>query len=405
MKILFLADFIPPRHIGGPGKRNWEVAVKLAQLGHEVFFITSCQNKKQEIEETREKIRIFNVYSKYSPVLRDYFNIYNPFVLGKIKKIIKQVKPDVVHADMVNTHLSYASLSVAKKYASAVFLHARDFMLFNFGKFFQKERVCGAINYRVSWLDNLKAGRKRFNPFRRLFIRKYIKNADKIFAISQELAEALAQNGITNVAVLHNGFPLSATEPEFGGFEAKTIYLFGRLNEAKGVYALLDAFPLIKEKVPAAKIILAGADNYEQKKIKAYISEKRLPAADIEVLGWMSGDQATAILKSVSLVVSPSIYPDPLLAGANFEAASFKKPIVTTCFGGAKEFVLDGRTGYVVNPFDIKELAAKITELLGDKEKARSFGEAAYQRLQADFSLDEYVKNLLSWYAEFLKRA
>ena len=140
MKILFLADFIPPRHIGGPGKRNWEVAQKLREFGHEVFFITSCQKKSQEIVEEREGIKIFNIYSKYPRFLKSYFCLYNPYTVKKIKRMLKEVKPDVVHADIIHSHLSYASLKIARKYTKAVFLHARDFMLFYYGKFFQKER-------------------------------------------------------------------------------------------------------------------------------------------------------------------------------------------------------------------------------------------------------------------------
>jgi hypothetical protein len=63
MRILFLNDFIPPRHIGGPGLRNFEVAKILKEKGNDVFFITSCQNKKFEGEESRDGIKIFSVYS------------------------------------------------------------------------------------------------------------------------------------------------------------------------------------------------------------------------------------------------------------------------------------------------------------------------------------------------------
>ncbi|MDD5032893.1 MAG: glycosyltransferase family 4 protein [Candidatus Pacebacteria bacterium] len=403
MRILFLNDFIPPRHVGGPGKRNFETAVKLKDLGHDVFFITSCQKKEQEIEDEKLGVKIFNVYSDYPLYLRDYFNIYNPKVMKKVKKIMKEIHPDVVHVDTVHTYLSYACLKIARKFSKAVFLHSRDFMLFNYGKFLQKERECGRVDYKVSWFDNLKKGGKRFNPFRNFLIKRYLKYVDKIFAISDELAKALLQNGITNVAVLHNGFPLYEKEPEFCELESKKILLSGRLNEAKGVYALLDAFPLIKLKIPEAKIVLVGVDGEEKKRIDYYVLKNRLGKEDIEISGWIPGEQMYSILKSAAVVCSPSLYPDPLLAGSNYEAASFKKPVITTCFGGAKEFVLDGKTGYVVNPFKKEELADRVVDLLSDEEKARRFGEAAYLRLKTDFSLDEYAKKLLDWYGSFLK--
>lgn len=399
MRILFLEDFIPPRHIGGPGKRLFELATRLKELGHKVYIITSCQKKSEVGKETRNGIKIFNLYSKYPLYLRQYIGLYNPFVVLKMKKILREVKPDVVHANVVYVHLSYASLKIAKKYSRAVFLHARDVMMFNYGKFFPKEQKCEKINYEVRWLDNFRKAKKRFNPFYYLFIRKYLEYVDKIFAVSQELAEALRQNKIFNTAVMHNSLPILEKELESGSFRSGTIFLYGRINEAKGVYALLDAFILIKKKVPEAKIIFAGAQDDERERIKKYILKKQLKA--IKILGWINEEEVISILKTVNVIVSPSLYPDPF-PGVNLEAALYKKPVVTTCFGGGKEFVLDGQTGYVVNPYNKEELADRITELLVNKTKAKEFGEAAYKRLKENFSLDKQIEKLLGWYNKFL---
>jgi len=407
MRILYLADFIPPRHVGGPGKRNFEVATRLAELGHEVFFITSCQTQSQASQvdrqgpEERSGVKIFNVYSKYPAQIRDYFSIYNPFVVKKVKKIIKEIKPDVVHADTVHSHLSYACLKIAKKYSKAVFLHSRDFMMFHYGKFFPKEKECGEINYKVSWLDNLKKGKKRFNPFRNFLIKRYLRYVDKIFVVSRELEKALNANGINKTIVLHNSLPIPNLEPEFSSSESKNIFLYGRINEAKGVYALLDIFPKIKKNIPEAKIILAGADKDEQEKIKKYILKKNINLEDVRVFGWIDKEKIEEIYKKVFVVVNPSLCFDSF-PGANLEAALHKKPVITTCFGGGKEFILDGKTGFVVNPFKKEELANKIIKVLSDERLAGQFVEAGYKRLTTEFSLDKYIEKLLGWYNKCL---
>ena len=160
---------------------------------------------------------------------------------------------------------------------------------------------------------------------------------------------------------------------------------------------------MIKKETQEAKIILVGADEDEKEKINNYISEHGLDKNSIEVKGWIRGEEMQDILKSVAVVCSPSIYPDPLLAGANYEAAFFKKPVVTTCFGGAKEFVIDGETGYVVNPFKKEELAEEIINILTNEGLAQKFGKAGYQRLKNEFSLDEYIEKLLGWYNKYIK--
>lgn len=398
MKILFLNDFIPPRHVGGPGKRNFELAQELKNMGNDIYFITSCQDKKLEGEEIKEGIKVFNIYSKYPVFLRHYVSLYNPLVVKKAKKIIEKLKPDIVHADTIHIHLSYALLKIARKNSKAVFLTSRDFMLFYYGKFAQTERICGKINYKAGLFDNLKFARKRFNPFRNMAIKHYLKFLNKIFAVSNELAKALKQNGIINTEVLHNGLPVG--NPKEGTF-SDNILLSGRINEAKGVYALLEAMPLVKKEIPDSKLIIVGAPEEEIKRINKESANLGLIAGkDFEVFKWINGSQMEDMVKTAGVIVSPSLYPDPF-PGVNLEAAQYCKPVVTTCFGGAKEFVLDGKTGYVVNPFDKKSLVEKITYLLKNKDKAKLLGQNAFIRLKEEFSLKSKAAKLIEFYKKY----
>lgn len=400
MKILFLNDFIPPRHVGGPGKRNFEIALELKKMGHDIFFITSCQKKEMEITEEKNGIKIFNIYSNYSSRFREYFSIYNPKTAKKARKIMEELKPDIIHADTIHYHLSYACLKSAKTNAKAVFLTSRDFMLFNPGKFLQKERFCGKINYKINWFARLKSSQKRFNPLRNILIKKYLKNVDRILAVSGELKEAFRQNGILNVEVLHNGLPLPQKDPQWNMLLSDNILLYGRINEAKGVYALIDALPTIKSSVPSARLILAGASEEEFSKINNYLAKTGL-AGSVEARKWISGPEMENLIESAALIASPSLYPDPF-PGVNLEAAAHLKPVVTTCFGGAKEFVINGQTGYVVNPFDIKELAEKIIDLLKNKEKAKNFAIGSFKRLKENFSVESRAAILENFYKKFI---
>ena len=402
MKILFLNDFIPPRNIGGPGFRNFEVAQELFKRGNEVYFITSCQKREQEGEETKDGIKIFNVYSNYNLKYRNYVSVCNLAVLGKIKKIIKKLKLDVAHIDTVHIHLSYASIKIAKKYSKAVFLTSRDFMLYYPDKFIQKEKICGETNYKVNWLDNLKVAKKRYNPFRNIMIKRYLKYVDKIFAISEEMKKALNQNGIINVDVLYNSLPIPQKEPSYMENNSKIIFFPSRTSEAKGVYALLATFPLIKKDVADAKILIVGTTKDRKKRILEYMDKNNISKENVEILGWINNEEVKSIYGKISVVVTPSLYPDPLL-GVNLEAALYKKPVVTTCFGGAKEFVVNGETGYVVNPYDTKEMAEKITDILLDGDKAKQFGEAGYKRLKEKFSINIQTDKLLNYYNKLQK--
>ena len=93
----------------------------------------------------------------------------------------------------------------------------------------------------------------------------------------------------------------------------------------------------------------------------------------------------------------PSIYLDPF-PRINLEAMASKKPVVGTCFGGTPEVVINNQTGYIVNPLNAEMMARKIIDLLKNFQKAKKFGEAGYQRVINEFSLEKQVKITLEYY-------
>jgi len=183
---------------------------------------------------------------------------------------------------------------------------------------------------------------------------------------------------------------------------SKIIFSPSRTSESKGVYALLATFPLIKKDVADAKILIVGTTKDRKKRILEYMDKNNISKENVEILGWINNEEVKSIYGKISVVVTPSLYPDPLL-GVNLEAALYKKPVVTTCFGGAKEFVVNGETGYVVNPYDTKEMAEKITDILLDGDKAKQFGEAGYKRLKEKFSINIQTDKLLNYYNKLQK--
>jgi glycosyltransferase involved in cell wall biosynthesis len=98
-----------------------------------------------------------------------------------------------------------------------------------------------------------------------------------------------------------------------------------------------------------------------------------------------------------------SIFPSLCFEGfgmANLEAMACRKPTISTFFGGPSEVVIDGETGNLINPNNIKLMSEKIIDLLKNSEKAKKFGEAGYQRAKKFFSLDKQLKITLEYYYE-----
>lgn len=389
MKILMLQDDFPPEVSGGAEISTLGLALGLQKAGHEVFVLTTCRDKSSEGEHIYQGVRVIKIYANYHERWRAYLSLYNPQTVGRVKKFIQEINPDIVHAHNIHFYFSYACLKIAKKLKKPVFLTVRDVMPFSYGKLATKQYLT-KLDYRVSWWDNLKQAQKRYNPLRNIIIRHYLKKyVDKIFAISYALKEALNQNGIQNVEVIYNGIDVNEWQvsserirdfKERHNLQDKKIVFFGgRISALKGIKQINEAMARVKKEIPEAFLLIAGEGG----------------------VGWLQGEELRAAYGAADVAVLPSICFDSF-GRVNIEAMACKKPVVGTCFGGVPEVVEDGVTGFIVNPFNTELMAQRLIDLLKNPEKARKFGEAGYERAKKHFNLSDRIAQMIGWYQKFI---
>ncbi len=410
MKIIILQDDFPPKSAGGAGMVAFSSAQKMRGNGHSVFVITAVRDREEEEEVTYEGLTIYRLYSNYHERWRAYFSLYNHQVTKKIDKIFQQIKPDVIHAHNIHSCLSYYALKLAKKSGAKVFLTAHDAMLFHYGKlaeFDAEDGIWGRIkNYKISFWRQIKKYKKRYNPFRNLVIRRDLKYVDQVFAVSSELKKALEDNGIKKVAVLRNGIDVTRWQAndekirefknKFGLNGFKVILFGGRLGALKGGEQAVKALGEVVKISPLTKLLVVGRrDAYAELMLEL---ADTLKVKDLLVFtGWLDQHEMAVSYHVSDVVCVPSLYLDPFPT-VNLEAMACKKPVVGTCFGGTPEAVKDGETGFIVNPYQVNDMAEKISLLLSDNQLARKFGEAGYQRVSREFGLDNATTVLLDWY-------
>jgi glycosyltransferase involved in cell wall biosynthesis len=150
------------------------------------------------------------------------------------------------------------------------------------------------------------------------------------------------------------------------------------------------ALEQISKDIPDVQLLVVGGKNtYAEKMIG--IAKKSGIAERIVFTGWLTGRDLHLAYHAASIAVTPSLCFDSFIM-VNLEAMACRKPAITTCFGGAREVVIDGVTGYVINPYDVKMMSARITELLKDDEKRRHFGQVGYERAVKEFSLEQCAR-------------
>lgn len=411
MRVVFLQDDFPPESFGGGGISTYELAKGIQKAGHDVCVITTCRSAHEAGESTREGLKVFKIASDYKARWRAWVSVYNRKVIREVDTLLARLQPDIVHANNIHQHLSYHSLKVAKRHAKVVVLTLRDVMSFSWGKLATR-RYLEQGDVRVTWRDNLAEAGKRYNPFLRIFIKRYFRYADKIFAVSDALKRAAERNGVTNIEVMHTGIDVTPWETAEEGVEEfrkhhgllgkKVIFFGGRLSKAKGGERMIEALERIAREVPSAVLLVASALDEYAAVIKKK-AEMRGVANYLIFTGWIFGDELKAAYSASDVVCVPSLCLDAF-PRVVLEGMASKRAVVATRYGGAKEAVIDGTTGHIVDPLYPEVLAGKTIDLLKNPQKAAAFGKAGYERIKAVFNLEDKVRDLVGAYHMLLEK-
>lgn len=385
-------------------------AKEYRRLGHDVTVLTTTNNRSQQGLEHWNGLRVHRVYvSPYPERWRAYLSLCNPWVVKFAYRVLLQEKPDALHAHNVHYYLSYHLLKMAANIGIPVGLTLHDVMAVDFGKFTQGIPLHDLsdrphVDYRVHPWHTFRVYKFRYFPWRNAFIRRYVHRfVQARVAVSQELRCLLETNGVRCTHVIHNGLDPDEwrTNPEQLqelrdrlGLQGRKVFLFGgRLGYWKGARQIVKALPIIVRAVPEAVLLVLGHVGRETRTMQA-LAEDLGVRRHLAVAGWLEGRELVAAYGISDVVVIPSLCFDSFPT-AVLEAMATRKPVVATCFGGAKEAMVHRETGFLVNPLNLESLAQPIITLLQDERKAQCMGEAGYERLVERFTLQRCALNYL----------
>jgi glycosyltransferase involved in cell wall biosynthesis len=177
--------------------------------------------------------------------------------------------------------------------------------------------------------------------------------------------------------------------------DVHVLLFVGRLTEIKRPDRLLEAFSLVRAKVPSAVLLFAGeGELFEKTKVDAsHFGES------VRFLGWRS-DLALLFAATDVAVLSSDNEGMPVTL---IEASMAGVPCITTDVGSAREVVLDGKTGFVVDT-NAKSLADAAIEILSNGELRDEMGNAARHHTESRFGVARLVQDHVDLYRLLLKR-
>jgi glycosyltransferase involved in cell wall biosynthesis len=172
-----------------------------------------------------------------------------------------------------------------------------------------------------------------------------------------------------------------------------------RLVPMKDHQTLLRAVALVRERYPQVKCLLIG-DGPLREDLERQVRQAGL-SGSVLFLGHQAHIADYLALCDVAVLSSKHTE-----GCSNFllEAMYCGRPIVTTDVGGAREIVVHGETGWIVDKEDPCALADAICLLLGDEQVRRTFGRAGRQRVTREFLLDKMIRKTEEVYEQLLWR-
>jgi glycosyltransferase involved in cell wall biosynthesis len=143
------------------------------------------------------------------------------------------------------------------------------------------------------------------------------------------------------------------------GLEGRNVLLFfGYVRKYKGLMNLIEALPLILEKIPNAHLLVVGEFYDDPKPYYNTIARLGLDKNITIMNEYVANETVHIYFTAANLAVLP--YNEATQSGILSIAYGFAKPVVITDVGGLAELVDDGKTGFIVPPHDIQKLADSV---------------------------------------------
>ena len=333
MKIAMVGQF--PPHFGGVGVHVHTLSKELVRQGHEVYVITYPHKEITDIDG----IHVIGTKGINIPGVRGL--MFKKNAKKALKNLLEKEDIDIIHGHYLFP-AGAAAVEVGNEYNIKTYVTAHGSDMFELYK---------------------------TQPLMRSTIKKVLKNADGIFAVSNALKHEIIATGVPGIA---EKTKLSWNSVDINKFSNKENNSFKRENNLFGKPIVLFVGNLIKRKnvdslIEAKK--MANSDYYLVivgdgplfKKLKKKVEDENI--RDVIFTG--SRTDVENIIPSCDILVLPSFSESFGLV--LIEALACGKPIIGSDVGGISE-IINKDVGLLVNPNKISSIAKAIDTLVNDED-------------------------------------
>jgi len=370
MRILLVPSAYFPS-LGGVEELTSKLASQYEMHGHSVAVLTNQWPSSLSGQDEIDGIRVFRL-----PFLLPEFNVrllfrlvvFFPVILLRLIRIIRTVRPDVLHVICCSGNLPYACM-LSRILGIPIVVTAQ-----------------GEIGMDAAGLYQSDAYVPR--NYRRL-----IQQASWVTACSLHTSAELLEYSVTSrCAVIHNGidiqeFALRHDNPRFARGRP-FVFAMGRHVYQKGFDVLIRAWHQLQ--LQDYDLVIGGSGT-DTELLGDLIRDHELESS-VHLIGRLDRVGVVSHLQHAACFVLPSRHePFGIVV---LEAMAARAPVIATGVGGVPEFVTDGVNGRLVPGNDVNAMAQAIKELIvnGASETQISAGHATAVEHDWSSIATEYLK-------------
>lgn len=350
---------------GGSGVLATELGIALADMGHQVHFVTYKQPVKLAL--LSHHVYFHEVAVPDYPLFR-----YQPYELALSSKLVNVVKDHNIEI----LHVHYA---IPHAYAGFM---AQQMLL--------EEGIKIPMVTTLHGTDITLVGN---HPFYKPAVTFSINKSDAVTSVS----ESLKQDTLTHfpikrpIEVIPNFIDLSKMDQQDGPCERgamaepheRIITHVSNLRPVKRLLDVVEIFDRVVAQCPA-RLVIVG-DGPDKASAKALIEQKGLKSK-VQFMG--NSDEVHKILCLTDLFLLPSQIESFGLAA--LEAMACRVPVISTNVGGLSEVNVHGYSGYLSDVGDVEAMAENALSILTDDATLDRFKDQARAQAQ-NFSIDLVV--------------
>jgi phosphatidyl-myo-inositol dimannoside synthase len=178
------------------------------------------------------------------------------------------------------------------------------------------------------------------------------------------------------------------------------IVCVSRLVARKGQDVLIRGLATVRRRVPDATLVVVG-DGPSRGALEDLAAEAA-PAGSVLFTGQVSEQDLPRYYRLGDVFAMPCRnrlggFEVEGWGNVFIEAAACGRPVVVGDSGGAREALVDGETGILVDGMRVEEVAAAVADLLADPSRAEAMGRAGRERVERHYTWPRAAAELAGW--------